>query len=353
MSSRGRPLTREEQEVRDACFSASDNENGSNPVTPNPYQRPPNSVNEENNPAPKSDPLDQLSQILAQSLINSGLITNPACQKRANVNTDRNNNSLFSKKPKSDLPMPTGKPLVAIDTSNIDFGIDVNPPHNRDEDGNGLGYDEPSIVIPADALISNPKSTKSSVVADQNLPQNNSDIPNWFPDEGVLLWAESIVDSEWSIDDRKAVMKQFIPEKEHKHLFDAVQMPPKALEAIKHQLTSEKDYLFKRSTTETYLYNVNLDITTCYRPLLEVISNLTDVPDQHENRYLLGKVFQGLSSSAIRLSRGRRELARKFVPLSNAPAIFRTTPSHKSVFGGSLLKHQLTRLSRPPRQISL
>ena len=278
---------------------------------------------------------------MAKSLRDSGLITDPT--KSANVinanphTRERNNyiqTPVSNKRLKSDLPMPTGKPSVAIDTSNIVFGIDVNPSHTR-ENGNGLGCDEPSFMIPTNALISNTNDSteKSTAVIDKNLPQVNSDSPNWWADEGVLLWAGSMVDSEWSIEDRKSVMKQFIPEKEHKHLFDAVQMPPKALEAIKHPLTSEKDYLFKRSLTETFLYNCNLDITTCYRPLLEVISNLTDVPDQQENRYLLGKDFEGLSSSAIRLSRGRRELARKFVPLANTPVIFRTTPSHNNVFG--------------------
>ena len=38
-------------------------------------------------------------------------------------------------------------------------------------------------------------------------------------------------------------------------------------------------------------------------------------------------------ASTVKISRGRRELGRRFVPLANASALFRTTPSHKSIFG--------------------
>ena len=40
-----------------------------------------------------------------------------------------------------------------------------------------------------------------------------------------------------------------------------------------------------------------------------------------------------MASSTSHLSRGRRELGRKFVPLSNAAALFRQKPSHYCLFG--------------------
>ena len=42
-----------------------------------------------------------------------------------------------------------------------------------------------------------------------------------------------------------------------------------------------------------------------------------------------------MASAVLKLSRGRRELGRRFVPLENANALFRTKPSHYSFFGDS------------------
>ena len=142
-----------------------------------------------------------------------------------------------------------------------------------------------------------------------------------------MSWTVEAVDAnEWSNEQRNELKNQFIPETKFQHLFEAVQMPPRALEAINHPITKQYDnsnYL-KRSAIETYLYNANSDITTCLRPLLEVISNLADFPEQNHNRLLLGVIFQGLSSASIKISRGRRELARRFVPKYNVHALYRT-----------------------------
>ena len=51
------------------------------------------------------------------------------------------------------------------------------------------------------------------------------------------------------------------------------------------------------------------------------------------NRTLLARVFQSMASSVSQLSRGRRELGRRFVPLANATALFKTKPSHYCLFG--------------------
>ena len=53
------------------------------------------------------------------------------------------------------------------------------------------------------------------------------------------------------------------------------------------------------------------------------------------NRILLARVFQSMASSAVHLSRGRRELGRRFVNLNNAEALFNKAPSHYTFFGSS------------------
>merc|ERR1712030_270976 len=127
-------------------------------------------------------------------------------------------------------------------------------------------------------------------------------------------------------------------------------MPQQIQDAMKDKSIMHSDYLFKRFTTETYLYNCNLDIVTSLRPLLEVISSTKDDPVRTREHLLLGKVFQGLSSACIKLSRGRRELARRFVPLVNAPALYRTKPSHNSIFGSDSTQSAVDKAVKDSKQ---
>ena len=49
-----------------------------------------------------------------------------------------------------------------------------------------------------------------------------------------------------------------------------------------------------------------------------------------------------MASSNIHLSRGRRELGRRFVNLSNAEALYNTSPSHHTFFGSSSVDSAVT-----------
>ena len=155
------------------------------------------------------------------------------------------------------------------------------------------------------------------------MPQSDELLQNWHPDPAVISWALNMVDlADWSPDDRKAINLKFVPSSVYAHLFDAVHMPPDLLSCLKNKSSIASDYLFNRFSAETFFYNCNLDLVTAYKPLLQVLSNLKDIPGQKDNRFLLGRVFQGMVSATIKLSRGRRELVRKFVPLANATAFF-------------------------------
>ena len=327
-SRKNHTLSREEHEIHDACFGASGSEddNAEEPASPTPGQ--PHKVLQ-------TGSIDELAKIMAKSLSDhlsstNVIISTPVSRKRQIGSNE------------FDLPLPTGQPSGATNTSPIIFGADVNPPPPGvgDEDRNGQGSEDHSVEVLSSEL-SNVKVSDSSnadkapkVAPDNKLPTCNLDIPNWNPDPAVLAWANLIIDSsEWSVEDRKCLNKTFIPEKEHEHLFEPVSMPQQIRDAMTNRSVVESDYLLKRFTAETFFYNCNVDIVTCYRPLLEVISNLTGNLDHEKDRFLLGRVFQGLVSATTKLSRGRRELARRFVPLINAPALFRTKPTHRSIFG--------------------
>ena len=113
-------------------------------------------------------------------------------------------------------------------------------------------------------------------------------------------------------------------------------------QALQAAETKKRDYLFRRAETEEFLLEANKDIVCGFRPLLEVLSNLKGQPGMEANRTLLARVFQCMSSSAVHISRGRRELGRRFVNLNNAEALFSKAPSHYTFFGSSSVDTAVT-----------
>ena len=58
----------------------------------------------------------------------------------------------------------------------------------------------------------------------------------------------------------------------------------------------------------------------------------------NDTRTQLAYVFQSMSSAICKISRSRRELGRRFVPLDSAPALFKIKPSPKCLFGSSSIE---------------
>ena len=107
--------------------------------------------------------------------------------------------------------------------------------------------------------------------------------------------------------------------------------------------TKKKDFIFRRSDTEDFLLEANKDIVCGFRPLIEVLSNLKNDPSQESNRTLLARVFQCMASSAIHISRGRRELGRRFVNFANMELLYKSKPSHHTFFGDSSVDSAVTK----------
>ena len=180
-----------------------------------------------------------------------------------------------------------------------------------------------------------PSSATPLPLPDASLPLPSLRPPmNWDPDPSVLSWGVTTLDTcEWSKEDREKLIKDFSPNEDFDHIFTAVPNPPELLAAIKHKDNIDRDYLFKRAETEHHLYSAAEDLSCGLRPLIEVISDLKGKNMDH-TRSLLAKVFQSMASASCRISRGRRELGRRFVPLETAPSLFRNKPSHQCIFGG-------------------
>ena len=238
------------------------------------------------------------------------------------------------------MDLPSGRPFGAHDgpaPGDVQFGLHANAPPAAPIDARAAAPLEPVINVQPLGPVPVVPAVAGEVLPDASLPLPTSDVSTtWHPILGVLAWANVNIDSsEWVAADREAIEKKFVPEPQFRHIFEAVPTPPDILSAMKSPITKEQDHLFRRYDTENYLYTANKDLTCGLRLLIEVISSLTGAPGQEHNRFLLGQAYQAVSSGISHLSRGRRELGRKFVPLANATALYRRKPSHFSLFGST------------------
>ena len=168
---------------------------------------------------------------------------------------------------------------------------------------------------------------------DPSLPLPSTRPPkNWDPDPSVLLWASKTRDScEWTKEDREFFAAKFSTDPDYDHMFSAIPNPPDLLAAIKSPELLDKDFLFKRAETEDFLFSANEDLACGFRPLLEVLSSLKD-KGMNDTHTQLAYMFQSMSSAICKISRSRRELGRRFVPLDSAPALFKNKPSPQCLF---------------------
>ena len=196
-----------------------------------------------------------------------------------------------------------------------------------------------SSSIAAASGSSAPDPASVTNLPDPSLPMPTSRPPkNWDPDPSVLLWASKTLEScEWTKEDREFFVNKFSTDPDHDPLFSAVPNPPDLLAAIKSPELVDKDFLFKRAETENFLFSANEDLACGFRPLLEVLSDLKD-KGMNETRTKLAYVFQSMSSAICKISRSRRELGRRFVPLDSAPALFKNKPSPQCLFGSNSLE---------------
>ena len=83
------------------------------------------------------------------------------------------------------------------------------------------------------------------------------------------------------------------------------------------------------------MYNASSDLCTAIRPLIEAVSQLDDKEGCAPIKHLIGLGLMGILSSNIKISKGRRELGRRFVRLDCAEALYSVALSHYSLFGGA------------------
>ena len=169
---------------------------------------------------------------------------------------------------------------------------------------------------------------------DADLPSNNPRLPaSWIPKKKIMTWVGGAIEHEWSAEDRKNLKEKFHPIEEYDHLFSPVKMPKKLFKSLKAPSTKKNDYLLNRGEIEKDLYYASDDLCTSTHPFIEALSLLDDIPNCKHIKHLIGQGLQGIFSANKRISKGRREVGRRFVRLDCADALYGSSPSHRSLFG--------------------
>ena len=183
-SRKNHTLSKEELEVNEACFgpSGSEADKFSEPATPSPGQG--------GNKILQTGSINQLAEVLAKSLSDHLQSNNILISEKMSTPVPRKRHFDY------DLPLPTGKPSDANNTSPIIFGVDVNPPPPGAEDRNGQGSEDP-VLDKLSSELSNVKVSDTAnadkapqVTPYDKLPSCSSDTHNWKPDPAVLAWAK-------------------------------------------------------------------------------------------------------------------------------------------------------------------
>ena len=220
------------------------------------------------------------------------------------------------------------------------FGPDVNGVGHQEESSDSDIDDIPNRIpshVPQKASASIGIGTNSDVEEpDADLPSNNPRLPaSWNPKKKIMSWVGGAIDHEWSAEDRKNLKEKFHPIEDYDHFFNPVKMPPKLYKSTKSVFTKKNDYLLNRAEIEKELYYASDELCTSSRPLIEALSLLDDLPNCKQIKNLIGQGLQGIFSANKRISKGRREVGRRFVRLDCAEALYSSAPSHRSLFGSA------------------
>ena len=131
-------------------------------------------------------------------------------------------------------------------------------------------------------------------------------------------------------------MDRFNAKAEYDEFLLPVKMPKKLYRALKSPVTKKRDYLLSRLEVERQLFNASFDLCIALRPLMEVFDLVLAMPPNASTKNiknLIGYCIMAVCSANLKISRGRREVARRFVRFDWAEDLYASKPSHACVFG--------------------
>ena len=107
----------------------------------------------------------------------------------------------------------------------------------------------------------------------------------------------------------------------------------------KENKDSDSNY-FDRHKTEKHLYTSQHLMGLSYAPLMDALTNLSNVPDSGRARKLIGDGILAVASARNEISYARRELCRKIVRQDISPYLYSFKPTNTQLFGGESIESQ-------------
>ena len=188
--------------------------------------------------------------------------------------------------------------------------------------------------------LSAPPSTPADE-PDPDLPTIDKRLPvNWSPSVKIMSFVKKAADDEWSKEKRQLLVERFNAKEEYDEFLLPVKLPRKLYRALKSPVTKKRDYLLSRLEIERQLFNANFDLCVALRPIMEVFDLVSAMPQNAVTKNiknLIGYSIMAICSANLKISRGRREVARRFVRLDWAEDLYSKKPSHACIFGGTSL----------------
>ena len=258
--------------------------------------------------------------------------------------------------PEGDLP-DVGRDAVPEDLADITgvFGEDVNPTptHDISDEEEELVHTyspehipshQPALSVAPQADLNNNDVSSAAARTDVPVPQAATavgeqvldlDLPsvdphpptNCHPSQKMMAWSARAATKELTTEERKELKDRFNAAEEFDSLLLPSDMPLKLFKALKSPVTKKRDYLLHRQDIEKYLYYASSDLCAGLRPLIEAFTQLDAMGGMGELKNLVGQGVLCMMSANLRISRGRREVGRRFIRLDCAEALFAVPPS--------------------------
>ena len=177
---------------------------------------------------------------------------------------------------------------------------------------------------------------------DPDLPFASKSKVNFNPGQLVVDWARSHFEEIPSPKELiKILEEQWVPDESNKDLFSPIKQSDFILKGMLHKENKDSDSnYFDRHKTEKHLYTSQHLMGLSYAPLMDALTNLSNVPDSGRARKLIGDGILAVASARNEISYARRELCRKIVRQDISPYLYNFKPTNTQLFGGESIESQ-------------
>ena len=206
----------------------------------------------------------------------------------------------------------------------------IDPPHSNKINSNESINSNPSDPPPVAKVDPNLPSAKKKKVSNMTVPLEVAD------------WARENFNHIDPGEQIKIIEENYIHDPSLEDLFSPIRSSKHILKEMNSAANKSEDTTyFDRSACEKHLYKASKLISLSYKPFLEAISQLTNIPSASAARNIVGQGLLAISAASHEISFARRELCRKMVRADVFPYLFSNQPTINQLFGGDSIEAQV------------